>query len=621
MKHRLMIVILVGVFCLLGADMKAAITDPYEIINRCYQASGGLDKLKTQKTSYVEGKIIIVGAGIEGTFSKWSEIPIKSRQDVDLKVMKVVSGDNGDYAWSVDANGKVQIARDSVTLKQRRIQELYADYDHLNRDSKNFRITYVGTDTAGGSVCYAVRIANTINTDTVLNYYDTTGFLLKKSVSINPEGENITWYSDYRPVDGILNAFRQDALSLPTGQRQTVEMTKFEVNIPIDSSLFEPPKQDVRDFKFANGKSAENIPFQFIERHIYLNVTINGKTSLWILDSGAGRSVLDSTFAANAGLKMEGNIKGQGVSRVVDVSFTTIPQYSLEGLEIDQQKIMAISLQGLFHKIMGLEVAGILGYDFLSRFVTRIDYAKEQISFYDPDSFSYSGDGTIINAPLSQDNMFHVPMTVDSKDSGLWNLDLGAGNVDFHFPYAESIGLINQKGIDALGFGAGGDMHTRSRKFTSIKFAGFTLDKPIISWPLEKGQGAFSGRELVGNIGNDLLHNFVIYLDYKRGQVIVEKGAAFGQFIPRDNSGLQVGYGDSDQVEVLFASPGTPADIAGLKIGDIVQTINGKPTKDYDGLIAIRKLLREKPGTVYDLNVKREDKTLTLKLVLKDLFE
>jgi hypothetical protein len=307
---------------------------------------------------------------------------------------------------------------------------------------------------------------------------------------------------------------------------------------------------------------------------------------------------------------------------VINVSFTEIPEYSLEGIKFDEQKIMAIDMQPLFHKIMGIEVGGILGYDFLSRFVTRIDYAGSRISFYDPDSFVYSGNGTVIESPLSQDNMFHVPMMVDSKDSGLWNLDLGAGNVDFHYPYAEKIGLLNRKGIDALGFGAGGDMKLRSARFKSIKFAGYNLDKPIISWPLEKGQGAFSRSDLIGNIGNDLLHNFVIYLDYKKGRVIVEKGADFGQFLPIDNSGLTVGYNDSDQVEVLFASPGTPADKAGLKIGDILQTINGRPANKYaDGLIGIRKLLREDPGTEIEFSILREGQTKTAKITLRNLYE
>ncbi len=621
MKSKLSVMVVSVMLCILYSSIQAALTDPYEILNRSYEASGGLENIKAQKTSYIEGKIDIVGAGITGTFMRWSQEPLKNRQVVDLKVMKIVSGDNGELAWSVDSNGKIQFAKDSVTLKERQVQKLMSDYDHLNRNSKNFKLAFNGIDTAAGAACYVVAITNSINTDTTITYYDTTSFLAAKSISIKPGGQTVSWFSDYREVNGIKTSFKQDELSLPTEQSQVVELTKVEMNQPMEASLFEPPKEDVKDFTFDNGKSAENIHFQFIENHIYLTVTINGKTSLWILDSGAGKSVVESDYATELGLKVEGNIKGQGAGKVVDVSFTTIPAYSVDGVSFKEQQIMAIKLKALFHKVMGLNVSGILGYDFLSRFVTRIDFAKEVISFYDPDSFVYSGDGKIIDAPISQDNMFHVPMTVDGKYSGLWNLDLGAGDMSFHYPYAESIGLLKRPGVDNMGFGAGGSMLDRDARFESIDFAGFKIDRPIISWPREKGQGAFSGRDLIGNIGNTLLRRFVLYLDYKNGRVIVEKGKDFEKTFPIDNSGLKVGYTENDAIEVIFVSPGTPADVAGLKVNDLLQSINGKNINEYDGVIGIRKLLKEKPGTIYELGIMRDNKPLSIKMTLKNLFD
>ncbi len=165
------------------------ITDPYEILNRHYEALGGLDKIKSQKTLYLEGDLELVGTGLEGSFIQWTQSPIKSRQEVDLKVIKQVSGDNGEFAWMVDQNGKLQIRNDERTLNQRKLQILQEKFEHLNPESDVFELSYEGIDTVSGKDCYVVKIANSINEDVSRQYYDTTSFMMLKSISISPEGE------------------------------------------------------------------------------------------------------------------------------------------------------------------------------------------------------------------------------------------------------------------------------------------------------------------------------------------------------------------------------------------------------------------------------------------------
>ncbi|NIP41242.1 MAG: hypothetical protein GWO41_02605, partial [candidate division Zixibacteria bacterium] len=438
-----------------------SLTDSYEILNRHYEAMGGLEKLKAQETSHLEGELVLEGTGLEGTglegsFEQWSESPIKSRQEVDLKIITQVSGDNGEFAWTVDQNDKLQIHNDARTLDQRQLQILLAEYDHLDPNSEVFNLSYEGLDTASGSDCYVVKIANNINEDYSNQYYDTSSFMLLKTVAFSPEGENRTWYSDYRDVDGVPFAFMQRSIQSPSGMKSIVNFTRVEINVPIDPALFEPPSTDVEDFRFTNGKSAEDIPFRYIDHHIYLPVEVGGKTKLWILDTGASASVIDEDFARELGLELEGQMKGQGAGKLVDVSFTTLPAFSLPGLEFDEQSVASIKIAPLFRRWLGMEVVGILGYDFLSRVVTKVDYANEMLSFYHPDSFSYQGDGVVLSTPISQRNMLELPVIVDDEYVGLWSLDLGAGGMSYHYPYAEEHGLLDASGVDWLGHGAGG---------------------------------------------------------------------------------------------------------------------------------------------------------------------
>jgi outer membrane lipoprotein-sorting protein len=623
MIHIQKILLVLVVLLLAGVNTQARqqTADPYDILQKHYAAMGGLDKLKAEKTSYFEGDLTIEGAGLRGKVKQWVRTPDQNRQELDLTIFKQTVGTDGKTNWTMDANGKVSIQKDEAAIKRQKIETLLAQYEHLDPQSPHFDLFYEGTQQVEDKNCHVIKITNTINEDIRLEYYDTANYYLVKQTLQQPDNTIHTMFSDYRDIDGIRRPFHNRLEVQPLGQKMTIRVSQYRTNIDIDPALFAPPQQEIRDFRFAKGESAENIPFQFIEHHLFIPVTIQGKESLWCIDSGASMSVIDSDYALELGLTPKGEMKGRGAGTTVKISFVTIPAYNIPGIRFDQQKIAAINISGLFRKHFGMEVAGLLGYDFLSRFVTRIDYANERLSFYAPDRFTYTdqGQGKIVEAPL-KGNLFAVPMAVDGKYSGRWALDLGAGGTSFHYPAAEKYGFLNLKGIEQMGEGAGGEFKTRTVQFQSLEFAGFSLPKPLFDFPLEKGVGAFASQEILGNIGNALLRHFVLYLDYQNQRVIVEKGEHFGRRFPRDKSGLQIILTEDNRLQVNFVSPHTPAARAGFLKGDIVRAIDHKDVAHYGGILEIRQLLRQDAGTRYIFKVLRNNKPHTLKLKLQNLF-
>jgi len=603
------------------AAIQAELVDPFIILGKHYETIGGIDQLKAQRTSHMKGTVVIEGSGLEGTFEEWREMPIRSRQEIDLGIIKQAEGDNGEFSWIVDHNNKLLIHKDERSVKERQVRLLLAEYHHLNRDSENFSLAYEGTDTVAEATSYVVQITNSINDNILTQFIDTSSFLLLKSVEVSPDQEQHTTYSDYHKADGIMIAFQQRMTVYPTGMVERMQIVEVAHNIDIDPALYEPPEVDVEDFRFTNGKSAEDIPFHYIEDHIFLPLTVGGRTRLWILDSGAGLTCFEKKFADELGLEPQGHIKGQGAGGLVDISLVTMPAYNIPGLEFDEQTVAVIDIEWLFRRWMGLEVAGILGYDFLSRLVLKVDYANELVSFYHPDSFQYSGGGTIIDAPISQSNMFHLPLTVDGKYSGLWHLDLGAGGMGFRYQFAAEHGFLDRHGVQRLGAGAGGRVYNYMVQFKTIEFAGYTVNNSLISMPAVGGEGPSFGGGLIGHIGNTLLRHFVLYLDYGRGQVIVEKGNNFGKDFPRDNSGMQLQQSDNGELEISFVADNTPAAKSGFRKGDILRTVNGINVDLLDGVVAAKKLFRAKPGTKYKITVDHNGQVKTLKLKLEDLFD
>lgn len=617
-RRSMLLYVLSLVLCI-GLVGGQSVNDPYQILAKHYAAVGGLEVLKAQKTIYKQSTVTIEPAGLKGILKQWSERPLKMRQEIDLTVVQSVFGDNGEHAWSVDPNGKLQVRRDERTMQERKIRKLMNEYKHLEPDSPYFTLLYKGIEKVDAEDCHIVEITNTINDDTLLHYYSTASFYLLKSISIGPAMEEHTSYSDFREIEGMVLPFRESVEVLPTNEKQVFEHAEYKFNLEIEPLLFEPPKTDVEDFQFVNGESAEDVPFSFIENHIYLPVNINGKERLWVLDCGAGASVIDSSFAVELGLELEGPVKAVGASGTVDIYFVTLPSYTIGGIRFDEQKVMAMNMRNLFQRVLGLDVVGILGYDFLSRFVTKIDYANEKISFYHPEKFEYNGTGKVVDSPLEH-HMFSLPITVDETYSGKWTVDIGASGEDFNYPYARDNNLLDLKGIDAMAAGAAAEFMLRVSQFKTISLDDFTIKNPLIGVPRAEGQGAFSHRGVVGNLGNAFFRHFVLYLDYKNQQVILEKGTDYDKVFPKPSSGLQLVYNADKDIVVHFVAPNTPADDAGFKRGDIIKTINGIDVRHYDGIIAIRKLLREKVDTTYTFEIVRENHRIEKQVTLRDLF-
>ena len=359
---------------------------------------------------------------------------------------------------------------------------------------------------------------------------------------------------------------------------------------------------------------------RFHENHIYVIVEMGGRTSLWILDSGASSTCIDDGFADELGLERRGSFEGVGAGSTVTVSFVALPAFRVGGIEFISQKAVSINIAPLFEKTSDLEISGILGYDFLSRFVTRIDYAAQELTFYDPEQFEYSGDGTIVEAMLVG-NTFTVPVSVDGESAGRWSVDLGASGESFHYPFAAEHGLLERDGVDRMAFGAGGSIEKRGVLFDTIELAGFTVGRPAIGMPKQDLVGAFGRSEVSGNLGNALFRRFVLYLDYARQEVIVERGEDFERHVPLDRSGIQVWRPEPGIIGVLFVAPGTPAADAGFTEGDVVTAVNGIPVELFAGLSALRELLRGEPGARYDFEVIRDGQTQSITIELAKLLE
>jgi membrane-associated protease RseP (regulator of RpoE activity) len=175
------------------------------------------------------------------------------------------------------------------------------------------------------------------------------------------------------------------------------------------------------------------------------------------------------------------------------------------------------------------------------------------------------------------------------------------------------------KGVEGIGRGAANAFPTKAVKGKSFELAGFTLDNPRVSFSYG-GTDTTHRADRMGILGNSLFRNFVLYVDYSREKVVLEKGAQFNFQFPVNNSGLQLILDAEDNVVTLFVSPDSPAEKAGFRKGDMLKSINGIEIGYFDTIVAIRELLTKKPGTEYKVVVSRDGQDKKLALTLAYLY-
>jgi serine protease Do len=107
-----------------------------------------------------------------------------------------------------------------------------------------------------------------------------------------------------------------------------------------------------------------------------------------------------------------------------------------------------------------------------------------------------------------------------------------------------------------------------------------------------------------------------VYNDLIGPEHKVVRGSIGISFQPNPSSAVARVYGFKSGVIISLVGPGLPAAKAGLKAGDIITTIEGKPVKDGDELVSI--ISEYKPGTNVDIGYLRNGQALHATVTVGD---
>jgi membrane-associated protease RseP (regulator of RpoE activity) len=144
------------------------------------------------------------------------------------------------------------------------------------------------------------------------------------------------------------------------------------------------------------------------------------------------------------------------------------------------------------------------------------------------------------------------------------------------------------------GIGAGGALPREAvATLRNARFAGVDFLQIPAVFPADSVRGSDS-QLTSGNIGLELISRFRIIIDYPHDRLFaVPDAATVHTSFSRDRLGLSLKKQDT-MLNVLFVSPGSPAETAGLRAGDMITQINEKPLQAWS-MATLSSALR--PGT------------------------
>ncbi|HYO78867.1 MAG TPA: aspartyl protease family protein, partial [Thermoanaerobaculia bacterium] len=360
---------------------------------------------------------------------------------------------------------------------------------------------------------------------------------------------------------------------------------------------------------------------ELTQNHIYLPVQLAaGRTSWFVLDTGADATAIDAGHAKELGLAGSGGLEASGTGEsTIEAQLIAKPPLRIAGLQMPLDTMYAVSIRAIWPR-GGRAMEGILGHDVLSHFVVEIDYAASRVRLHDPERFTAPTGATAFpftyegNVPAIRAG-FELPG--GRRVEGRMIVDTGnSGGIDLYGPFIEANGVraaIGRTIEGAGGMGVGGVAKQDVGRIAAFHLGPFALKSPIVTLSRD-AKGSAAHPELAGNLGGRVLRRFRVFVDYANDRILLEPNKTLHEPFEYDMSGLAL-VAEGEQFERMLVrrvQPETPGAAAGFRDGDQILTINGRKVT----LQEARKLFAA-AGKKYKVRVRRGTGDVTLKLTTR----
>jgi len=408
------------------------------------------------------------------------------------------------------------------------------------------------------------------------------------------------------------------------------------------------------------------VKFQLIDNLIIIPVEINGVPLSFLLDSGVSKPILFNIVDTSDSLQLKNvesiYLRGLGDGGYIEALKSKKNLFKIGSAININQDVFIISDESInFTPRLGVPIHGIIGFDVFKDFIVEINYGSKFIRLNKPETFTYRKcrKCETLNLTLFNNKPF-IDATVEVNNKTIpVKLLMDSGGSDALWLFEDdSLGLVAENDkffIDFLGKGLSGSVHGKRSKLTKFSLKGFHLKKVNVAYP-DSAAVSFARKfkERSGSMAGELLKRFNIIMDYGNAKVTFKKNKYFrtpfeynksGIILEQDGVRIVKERDDRTQLtndqsnenlsrltvieafkfalkpafRIVELRPDSPAEIAGLQLGDIVLSVNGKDTHNLK-MQEVNAYFREEDGKNIKLKIDRDGVIMTFHFRLESLF-
>jgi len=550
----------------------------HEIVDRVTEALGGRDALER-----IGGYLTVSdaeGMGLHGTSTTWAVFPDRQRIELSLSPLTLLSVAAQGEAWLRDHNGHVVAYNDHQRADLR--TGLYIDAFRPWLDPFDPSVIRLdGTEAVGAAEC-PVLVVQPPGGNEVRVAIDPGSFLPVRQSHVDESGlgRDVVEYGDYASVDGVQipHLVRSYNDSLPAN-RAVYRLRQAELHAPSNTALFDPPAT-ITDVTFPPGSTRIEGPLVYRNGHAFVAVHVIGRSAavdaLFLLDTGATLSLIDSELLAELNLEPTGDLQGLSVGGTMPIELVKVPFLRIGGILLEDQVLGTTPFARRMSEQLGVEAAGVLGFDFFSRFVVTLDFSGGRCVLQRADSGPPPAGGTTL--PLQfVDQQPTVQGVLDGNFRGRWRLDTGADALAVHTPSAQAWGLHDRHPTirELVTEGLHGATPVSVVRADAFQLGPYEVRRPLLLLPTD-GEGVLAAGSIDGNLGTSILERFVITVDFGRSQIHLVPSPTFAREDRIRTVDFLIGWSGA-RVEVLAVESSGEGHARGLRAGQEVVRIGGRP--------------------------------------------
>lgn len=424
-----------------------------------------------------------------------------------------------------------------------------------------------------------------------------------------------------------------------------------------------------QQYLLPSGKErTDRIRFELINNLVIIPMEVNGASLNFILDSGVSKPILFNLTGQDSIELREVSpitIRGLGEGEPVEALRSLGNTFSVQSLKnISQELYVVLDKEMNFSSSLGIPVHGIIGYDLFKDYVVEINYSRQFLRFHNPETYSRKIRRDEVTLPLTlKENKayLHGSVVVNNQDEVPVKLlmDTGSSDALWLFPDAEKGLTVPDKHYeDYLGKGLSGTIYGKRTKIQQVRLGDFVLKEAKAAFPqMESFRLATNLGDRNGSAGGELLKRFNMVVDYPGHRITLSKNALFNKpfqfnlagielehagiryiaeriadsngFVQNDDnsfSSVQIMVGSQTRLslvpEIVVSAirAGSPAEEVGLRTGDVILAVNGKPVHRYK-LQEVMEMINSKKGRSIRVLIERYNQDLLFSFVVRDLFE